>query len=119
MLHLSKKTSKNVQPLEWVGVGATALIIIGVGMNIVVTQTLGSFSAASVLLALYLAFWAFVLGSIALIGVSIRLFIKRKFLFPEGKSLKLEDHEFGALTVHKPSRRRDDRRDLISPTKAA
>jgi hypothetical protein len=45
---------------------ATAVVFFGVGLNIFVTETLGAFGAASVLLALYLAFWSYVLGIVIL-----------------------------------------------------
>jgi hypothetical protein len=54
------KTQKNVHRVV---ASAVTLGAIGVGLNILVMQTLGSFDAGSVILALYLGFWAFVLGS--------------------------------------------------------
>src|SRR5262245_42492214 len=72
---INTNTQKNVQRVV---AGATALGILGVGLNIVVMQTLGSFDAASVMLALFLGFWAFVLGSTILLFSSIWLFISEK-----------------------------------------
>ena len=42
---------------------ATALVVIGGGLNILVMETLGSFDPAVVILALYVGSWAFVLGN--------------------------------------------------------
>lgn len=84
---MSTNTQRNMQ---WVVASATALAIIGVGLNIAVMQTLGSFDAASVILALFLGFWAFVLGSMGLLVSSIWLFMKRKDLVAEPMSRKSE-----------------------------
>src|SRR5262245_66654211 len=102
---ISAKTYKIVQRII---AGATALVIIGVGLNFVVMQTLGSFSAASVLLALYLGFLAYALGSVVLIVLSIWLFVRIRFSLPEPMSVRpgLEDH--GGVG-----------RDSMSPRKAA
>jgi len=102
---ISAKTDKTVQRII---AGATALVIVGVGLNIVVMQTLGSFSAASVLLALYLGFLAYALGSVVLIVLSIWLFFKRKFPLPERRSVKQETAEHGGVG-----------KDLMSPRKVA
>ena len=77
---MGTNTQRNMQ---WVVASATLLAIIGVGLNIAVMQTLGSFDAASVILALFLGFWAFVLGSMGLLVSSIWLFMKRKDLVAE------------------------------------
>jgi hypothetical protein len=46
---------------------AAALVLISVGLNAFVMQTLGSFDAAAVILALFVGFWAFVLGTVLLV----------------------------------------------------
>src|SRR5262245_8078942 len=102
---ISAKTYKIVQRII---AGATGLVIIGVGLNIVVMQTLGSFSAASVLLALYLGFLAYALGSVVLIVLSIWLFVSTKFSFRERSSVTPEIEEHGGVG-----------RDIMSPKKAA
>jgi hypothetical protein len=71
---MNTQTEKNIQRIV---VTAAALVFIGVGLNILVMQTLGSFDAASVILALFLAFWAFVLGNAVLILSSVWLVISR------------------------------------------
>jgi hypothetical protein len=118
---MDTKTYKNVQRII---ASATALVITSVGLNIVVTQTLGSFSAASVLLALYLAFWTFVLGSAVLIALSIWLIMKHMFPARTSAQLESENHESiampaSAMPARNPSRRQDDQRDLVSPPRAA
>jgi hypothetical protein len=76
---------------------ATALVVIGVAMNIVVMQTLGSFDAASVILALYLGFWVFVLGSTVLILSSIWLFMRRRVVLSQPMSAKPAADKHGPI----------------------
>jgi hypothetical protein len=72
---MSTPTQRNVQRMIEAG---AVLVLMGVGLNLLVTQTLGTFDAALVLLALYVALWAYVLGSIILIVLSIWLLLTRK-----------------------------------------
>ena len=72
---MSTNTQKH---FRWVVESAAVLVIIGVGLNFLVMHTLGSFDAASVILALFLGFWAFVLGNTVLFFSSIWLFMKRR-----------------------------------------
>jgi uncharacterized membrane protein YidH (DUF202 family) len=65
---------------------AAALVVIGVGLNALVFETLGSFDAASVILALYVASWAFVLGDIGLILSALWYFSSRKVVHAEQRS---------------------------------
>ena len=67
---MNTHTEKSVQRIIEVG---TILVIIGVGLNAIVGHTLGAFDAASVVLALYFAFWAYVLGATLLVVLSIWL----------------------------------------------
>ena len=60
---------------------AAALVIIAAGLNVLVMQTLGSFDAAAVILALFVGFWAFVLGTVLLVVSSSWLLFGRKFVF--------------------------------------
>jgi hypothetical protein len=109
---MSIKAQRNIQ---WVVAGATALVIIGVGLNIVVMQTLGFFSAGSVILALYLGFWAFVLGNIALILSSIWLFMRRKLIVAEPTSGKPRADEYepvGLQALGQRAKMHDGRRDF-------
>ena len=82
---MNSTTHKHIQwALEFGG----ALVVIGVGLNILVTQTLGSFDAALVILALFLGFWAFVLGNVTLVLSSIWLLIRGKHPLPESVSVR-------------------------------
>ena len=75
---MTNKTWQNFQGREWIVVSATTSLITGVALHVFVVQTLGSFSVASVILALYVAFWSYVLGSITLIFLSIWVFVMRR-----------------------------------------
>ena len=76
---MNSTTHKHIRwALEFGG----ALVVIGVGLNILVTQTLGTFDAALVILALFLGFWAFVLGNVTLVLSSIWLLIRGKHPLP-------------------------------------
>lgn len=86
-----------------------ALVLIGIGLNALVTQTLGTFDAASVILILYLALWAYGLGSIVLLALSIWVFLTRNSLCsePTGVKPEFEDREFvarnaGSLNISRP-----------------
>jgi hypothetical protein len=71
---MNTNTNKNIQRvIEFSG----ALVLVGVGLNILVMQTLGTFDAAAVILGLFIGFWAFVLGNLVLIPSSIWLFIRK------------------------------------------
>jgi hypothetical protein len=73
---------------------AAALIFVGVGLNFLVMQTLGSFDVASVILALFLGFWALVLGNTVVFFSSIWLFLKRRDLSakPAGGQPEAPEH---------------------------
>ena len=60
---------------------AAALVMIAAGLNLLVMQTLGSFDAAAVILAVFVGFWAFVLGTVLLLVSSSWLLFRRKFVF--------------------------------------
>ena len=82
---------KPFQGMEWVMKSAIALITAGMVLNFVVGQTLGSLSMASVILALYVEFWAFVLGSIALVVVAMWMLVRIwKPSLPEWKGVQPE-----------------------------
>jgi hypothetical protein len=72
-------TGTNTQKhLQWVIESGAALVVVGVGLNALVMKTLGSFDAATVILALILGFWAFVLGNTVLFLSSIWVFMRRR-----------------------------------------
>ena len=77
-------TSSNTQKhFQWALESGAVLIVVGVGLNVLVMQTLGSFDAASVILALFLGFWAFVLGNSVLFFSSIWLFMRKREMSAE------------------------------------
>ena len=84
---MSTNTQKH---FRWVVESAAALIIVGLGLNFLVMQTLGSFDAASVILALFLGFWAFVLGNTVVFLSSIWLFMRRRDLSEKRASPEAE-----------------------------
>jgi hypothetical protein len=75
---MDTNTNKNILRMLEV---AAALVLISAGLNAFVMQTLGSFDAAAVILALFVGFWAFVLGAVLLMVSSSWLFLRRKFVF--------------------------------------
>ena len=88
---VSTNTQKH---FRWVVESAAALIFVGVGLNFLVMQTLGSFDAASVILALFLGFWALVLGNTVVFFSSIWLFLRRRDLSatPAGGQPEAPEH---------------------------
>ena len=91
---MSPATQKHFQ---WVVESAVALIIVGVGLNFLVMQTLGSFDAASVILALFLGFWAFVLGNTVVFLSSIWLFMRGRDMNAKSASRQTEAHAPGPI----------------------
>jgi hypothetical protein len=61
---MNAKTRENgeFQRTGWVVVSASLLLLISAGLELFVQQTLGDNSVATVLLALFLALWSYVLG---------------------------------------------------------
>ena len=75
---MDTNTNKNIVRMLEV---AAALVMISAGLNLFVMQTLGSFDAAAVILALFVGFWAFVLGTVLLVVSSSWLLFRRKIVF--------------------------------------
>jgi hypothetical protein len=75
---MDTNTNKNILRMLEV---AAAFVLISAGLNVFVMQTLGSFDAAAVILALFVGFWAFVLGTVLLVVSSSWLLFRRKFVF--------------------------------------
>ena len=100
---MSTNTQKHFQ---WVVESAVALIIVGAGLNLFVMQTLGSFDAASVILALFLGFWAFVLGNTVVFLSSIWLFMRRRDINakPATGQPDMEHAGIGVRAVGQPQR---------------
>lgn len=75
---MNSKTRKNgaFQRMGW-GVGsASLLLLISAGLELFVRQTLGHNSVATVLLALSLAFWSYVLGLGVLLFLAVRWLVE-------------------------------------------
>jgi hypothetical protein len=89
---MSTNTQKH---FRWVVESAAALIFVGVGLNFLVMQTLGSFDAASVILALFLGFWALVLGNSVVFLSSVWLFMRRRDLTAKPESGQWHAPEHG------------------------
>jgi hypothetical protein len=94
-------TSSNTQKhFEWALESGAVLIIVGVGLNVLVMETLGSFDAASVILALFLGFWAFVLGNSVLFFSSMWLFLKRREMSGEPAPLQAGREKQSSVLQH-------------------
>ena len=101
---MNTNTQKHFQ---WVIESGAVLILIGVALNFLVMQTLGSFDAASVILALFLGFWAFILGNSVLFFSSIWFFMRKRAVSAVTPTRQLEVREFApvrlpALGHHRP-----------------
>ena len=61
---MNSKTRENreFQGAGWVVGGASLLLLLSAGLELFVQETLGHHSVATIILALYLAFWSDVLG---------------------------------------------------------
>jgi hypothetical protein len=93
---MNTQIQKNIQRVL---ITATGLVILGAALNVFVMQTLGSFDAASVILALYVAAWAFVLGDIGLILSALWFFMKRRVGLAERRSVQPEAREHAFVPV--------------------
>ena len=85
--------------IQRVVITATILIIIGAALNVLVIETLGSFDAASVILALYVASWAFVLGDVGLILSALWFFMKRRVGLAEHRGVQPQVREQRVIGV--------------------
>ena len=91
---MNTQTQKHIQQTL---ATATALVVFGGGLNILVMETLGAIDPALVILALYVGSWAFVLGNTGLMVSSIWYFIRRKALWSESTSGQPEAHEHAPI----------------------
>ncbi len=91
---MNTQTQKNILRTMEI---ATALVVMGGGLNILVVETLGSFDAAFVILALYVGSWAFVLGNVGLLLSSIWYFVKRKVMLPAYTSGQSGAHDHAPI----------------------
>ena len=84
---MNTRTDQNIQRVIELG---AVLVVIGMGLNILVMQTLGSFDTGAVILGLFLGFWALVLGTGIFVVFSSWFFIRRKHHISEPVSGKPE-----------------------------
>ena len=87
---MNDKIDKNIQRIIEIG---AVLVVIGMGLNIVVVQTLGSFDAAAVILGLFLGFWAVLLGTGILVLSSGVLFVRRRHAVGEPMNPKAAESQ--------------------------
>jgi len=139
---MNSKTRENgeFQWTGWVVGGASLLLLISAGLELFVQQTLGHNDVATVILALYLALWSYVLGLGVLLILAMwclvewrRVRIKRaamsRYSPAESRSQRLEklelgDHQFiekgvAPLVPSRSSRESEDRNKATSPSKVA
>ena len=87
---MNDKTDENIQRVIEI---AAVLVVIGMGLSILVMQTLGSFDAAAVILGLFLGFWSVLLGTGILFVSSGLLFIRRRHAVSEPMNAKPADSQ--------------------------
>ena len=109
---MNSKTRGNsvFQGMGWVVGSVSLLLLISAGLELFVQQTLGHNSVATIILALFLAFWSYVLGLVGLLFLSVRWLVswRRLWVKPAAMSryspaesrsrrlekLELRDHQF-------------------------
>jgi hypothetical protein len=94
---MNTKTDQNIQRvIEF----AAILVVIGIGLNLLVMQTLGAFDAGAVILGLFLGFWSLLLGTVTLAVSSGWFFLRKK----HASGNLAEAH--APLSLHEVGRRR-------------
>ena len=140
LMHSKTRENGEFQWAGWVVGGASLLLLISAGLELFVQQTLGHNDVATVILALYLALWSYVLGLGVLLILAMwclvewrRVRIKRaamsRYSPAESRSQRLEklelgDHQFiekgvAPLVPSRSSRESEDRNKATSPSKVA
>ena len=99
---MNTRTDQNIQRVIELG---AILVVIGMGLNILVMQTLGSFDAGAVILGLFLGFWALVLGTGMLLVFLGWFFIRRKHATSESESRKPEAEAHASIGLPTGHRR--------------
>src|SRR6266850_1466180 len=101
---MNSKTQGNAvyQGIGWVVGIASLLLLISAGLELFVQQTLGHSSVGTVILALFLAFWSYVLGLGLLLFLSVRWLVRAaraavsRYAPAEPRSRRLEKPELEA-----------------------
>lgn len=86
------KNKKEFRRIGWPAIAVGGLLVITLGLELLARQTFGQTDVATLLLALYLAFWSSVLGIAGFLLLSIRWLVawRRPRI---GRTTGLEDHE--------------------------
>jgi len=139
-MHSKTRENGEFQWTGWVVGGASLLLLISAGLELFVQQTLGHNDVATVILALYLALWSYVLGLGVLLILAMwclvewrRVRIKRAAMSrdasagPRSRHLEqpeLRDPQYlqqgvAPLVPSRSSRESEDRNKATSPSKVA
>jgi hypothetical protein len=107
---MNSKTQGNAvfQGIGWVVGIASLLLLISAGLELFVQQTLGHNSVATVLLALFLGFWSYVLG------LGLLLFLSVWWLW-KWRSLRIQQAVMREHPPAEPSRRPVENPVLADP----
>jgi len=71
LMNTKTRENRKFPWMGWVGGGVSLLLLLSAGLELFVQQTLGDHSVATVILALYLAFWSDVLGLGVLVFLAV------------------------------------------------
>jgi hypothetical protein len=134
---MNSKTRENgeFQWTGWVVGGASLLLLLSDGLELFVQQTLGHYSMATFILALFLAFWSYVLGLGVLLFLSVRCLVNWRRMRltrttmsrrsegleepgPEGSQF-LEHDDVSPIVPSRLSRHSDDPNKGTSSTRVA
>ena len=139
---MNSKTRENgeFQRTGWIIGSASLLLLISAGLELFVQQTLGHNSVATILLALYLATWSYLLGLVGLLFLSVRRLLRwrsvriqravmSQYSPAEPTSRYLEQPELrdpqyfqqgvAPVVPSRSSRESDDRNKATSPSRVA
>jgi hypothetical protein len=86
------RNETSMRRIGWQAVVVGGLLFISFGLELVAHQTFGQTDVATLLLALYLAFWSSVLGIFGFLMLSIRWFVEWRHS-PIGRTTGREHHE--------------------------
>lgn len=107
---MNSKTRENgaFQRTGWVVGSASLLLLISAGLELFVQQTLGHDSVATVLLALSLAFWSYVLGLGVLLFLAVRWLV-------EWRRVRVKRTAMSSYSSAGPRRRHPEKPELRAP----
>jgi len=127
------RATSTFQRAAWVVV--SLLLLISAGLPLFARQALGQVSVATILLALYLATWSYLLGLVGLLFLSVRCLVNwrrvrltRTTMSPRSEGLEepepegsqfLEHDDMSPIVPSRLSRHSDDRNKVTSSTRVA